>query len=344
MKIKLNGASSLRFERLIETLNNNIYNSSTFVTLLSSKDRYLLSNLKRPLSKDECTKLLDDYLLDGEEPSFFLGYELIKLDESDYLDNPYYKNIKLNEIKEGKIAFKTVKLKAYEPFVIKDVTTTKNYEEITSLGYFEHDYSYISLTQNKVIWMSLSPYEIETMKEDILNAKGNVLTYGLGIGYFAYMCSLKDEVETVTIVEKDKNIISFFKKHILNKFSHKEKIIIIEEDAFKFNKESLYDYIFIDIYRNEDDGLKLYLDFKKQDKENYHFWIENSFVVMLRRYLLDLMDLYNNEDNETINYLRKENEIYSYLDELTNDLEFNSINAIEEFLSDSNIKELVSKK
>ena len=182
------------------------------------------------------------------------------------------------------------------------------------------------------------------MKEDILNAKGNVLTYGLGIGYFAYMCSLKDEVETVTIVEKDKNIISFFKKHILNKFSHKEKIIIIEEDAFKFKKESLYDYIFIDIYRNEDDGLKLYLDFKKQDKENYHFWIENSFVVMLRRYLLDLMDLYNNEDNETINYLRKENEIYSYLDELTKDLEFNSFNAIKEFLSDSNIKELVSKK
>ena len=87
--------------------------------------------------------------------------------------------------------------------ILKDIN-----EEVTSLGYFEHDYSYISLTQNKVIWMSLSPYEIETMKEDILNAKGNVLTYGLGIGYFAYMCSLKDEVETVTIVEKDKNIIS----------------------------------------------------------------------------------------------------------------------------------------
>ena len=65
---------------------------------------------------------------------------------------------------------------------------------------------------------------------------------------------------------------------------------------------------------------------------------------MLRRYLLDLMDLYNNEDNETINYLRKENEIYSYLDELTKNLEFNSFNAIKEFLSDSNIKELVSKK
>ena len=61
MKIKLNGASSLRFERLIETLNNNIYNSSTFVTLLSSKDRYLLSNLKRPLSKDECNHTIRIY-------------------------------------------------------------------------------------------------------------------------------------------------------------------------------------------------------------------------------------------------------------------------------------------
>ena len=53
------------------------------------------------------------------------------------------------------------------------------------------------------------------MKLPVERAKGKVLTFGLGLGYFAYMCSLKEEVESVTVVEKDKSVIKLFNEIIL---------------------------------------------------------------------------------------------------------------------------------
>ena len=40
--------------------------------------------------------------------------------------------------------------------------------------------------------MTITPDEIETMKEAVDQAFGNVLTFGLGLGYYAYMVSEKD--------------------------------------------------------------------------------------------------------------------------------------------------------
>ena len=58
-----------------------------------------------------------------------------------------------------------------------------------------------ALLENDRIWMTITPNEIETMKEPVDGAFGNVLTYGLGLGYYAYMVSEKENVETVTIVD-----------------------------------------------------------------------------------------------------------------------------------------------
>ena len=43
--------------------------------------------------------------------------------------------------------------------------------------------------------MSLKPNEIETMEQPIENANGNILVYGLGLGYFAFMASQKNSVK-----------------------------------------------------------------------------------------------------------------------------------------------------
>ena len=43
--------------------------------------------------------------------------------------------------------------------------------------------------------MSLNPYEIRTMENAIITARGKVLTLGLGLGYYAYMVHLKEEVK-----------------------------------------------------------------------------------------------------------------------------------------------------
>ena len=117
------------------------------------------------------------------------------------------------------------------------------------------------------------------MKKSISEATGNVLTYGLGLGYYAYMVSMKDNVESVTIVEKDKGIIDLFTRYILPQFKNKSKIKIINDDAFNyFKKDIYYDYVFVDIWHDPSDGIDLYLKFKNLEKDNikYSYWIEDT--------------------------------------------------------------------
>lgn len=81
----------------------------------------------------------------------------------------------------------------YEGFIYKDVEASKEdyYSEINHLGFFSQSFDYLELVDKERIWMSITPYEIETMKSSIAKAKGKVVTFGLGLGYFAYMCLQK---------------------------------------------------------------------------------------------------------------------------------------------------------
>lgn len=136
--------------------------------------------------------------------------------------------------------------------------------------------------------MSVTPNEINTMKEPILKAHGKVLTFGLGLGYFAYMVSVKENVESVTIIEKDASVISLFRKCILPQFKYKEKIKIIESDAFEFLnklKNGEYDFAFVDIYHDVGDGKEVYLKFKEKEtlfsETEFTYWIEKSIKLYL---------------------------------------------------------------
>lgn len=178
--------------------------------------------------------------------------------------------------------------KPYELFVRDDLI----YEEqkiIPQLGFFEKPFYFPAIYQNDVLWMSITPNEINTMKEPINKAFGNVLTFGLGLGYYTYMTSLKDNVNSVTVIEKDANAIFLFKKYILPQFSHPEKVIIIEKDAFAFYNnlvDGLYDFVFVDIYHDVSDGLIIYKKFKETEnrfnKTPFSYWIEKSIIKYLK--------------------------------------------------------------
>ena len=154
----------------------------------------------------------------------------------------------------------------------------------------EFDYfDFPAVYQNEILWMSVTPNEINTMKEPIKRANGRIITFGLGLGYFAYMTSLKENVESVTIVEKDKSVIELFTKYILPKFDKKEKIKIVRADAYSFLKNNFkdndYDYCFVDIYHDAGDGKKVYLKFKEYEKDYpnviFDYWIENTIKYYL---------------------------------------------------------------
>lgn len=202
------------------------------------------------------------------------------LDNKNYEDDLYYKNIKVDNISYNNYSFKIEKYNPYEAFVYNDLVVKSDGRVIPQIGIFEYEYKYISLLKGGREWMVITPNEIETMKEPIKKSFGHVLTYGLGLGYFAYMASLKDEVSDITIIENDKNIIDLFNKYIYPQFKNKDKIKIINKDAFEYAKSEAfnYDFVFADIWHDPSDGIDLYLKLKSFERPNiiYTYWIEKT--------------------------------------------------------------------
>ena len=102
------------------------------------------------------------------------------------------------------------------------------------------------------------------------------------------MCSIKQDVESVSVVEKDKRAIELFKNVILPQFEYKDKVRIINADAYEFletMQDKEYDYAFVDIYHDAGDGLEVYEKFRKKTGRFCHtefaYWIEKTIKYYL---------------------------------------------------------------
>ncbi len=228
--------------------------------------------------------LLSNYLAIENQDIIDMYFDKMihKLEVKDYIRNPYYENIPFNNKKIDSWQIKKGKYKPYELFVFDDFKY-ENDLVIPQVGYFSEPFYYLAVYDNNRLWMSITPNEINTMKEPINKAKGSVLTFGLGLGYFAYMCSLKDDVKSVTIIEKDERVIKLFKEYILPYFANIEKINIIKEDAYVYlskMNDDMYDYVFVDIYHDAGDGKEVYLKMNQYrnrfKKTIFEYWIYNT--------------------------------------------------------------------
>ena len=312
---------------------------------------YCFYTRDNPLDKNNVLDYLELNLSNDEDKYYYdtrIKPSIRKINVNDYKDNYYRNHICPKEYKDKKYQLTYLKMNPYQCFPYKDILIDENYVEVSQIGYFDTSFTYLAVLKDDVVWMSTDPNEINTMEESIKKAKGNVLAFGLGLGYFPIMCASKKEVTSVTIVEKDKEIINIFKKHILPLFEYKEKITIIEDDAFKYAKGDLnkYDYLFIDIWHNPEDGLPMYLKFKKILKNKKivtDYWLEKSILAMYRRCLLTVIEesLMGYTDK---NYQKVENEYDSIINELyfkTKDKVFNSLSEIKEILQDNSLINLI---
>ena len=225
----------------------------------------------------------------------------------DYLVNPYLKALENLSFNKDDWSLSNKKLEPYSLFPYQEeYHYGSNYNLKMSLAYFNQDYFYPSISLYGNEWMSLNPYEIRTMEAPIICAKGKVLTLGLGLGYFAYMAHLKEEVKEVHIVEMDKGLIDIFNEYLLPLFPYKEKIHIHKADAFRFIdtiKDKDYDFIFSDLWHDVSDGLSMYIKLKERfnnfKSTQCMYWIEGSIVTYLRTLVIGIMkDEYYQKDNE----------------------------------------------
>ena len=262
---------------------------------------------ERPLNKDlDDPYKKRDFLFDSLEkkhpyPNDFVkknikwDTKLLRLE--DYLANPYLQKLSNLSFDKDDWSLKGKKLKAYTLFPYEEeYHYASNYFLKMSLAFFDKDYIYPSISLLNNEWMSLNPYEIRTMETPIILARGKVLTLGLGLGYFAYMAHLKEEVKEVHIVEMDKGLIDIFNEYLLPLFEHPEKIHIHKADAFCFIKDIKdkdYDFIFSDLWHDASDGLPMYLKLKEKFNAfkytQCHYWIESALVTYLRMLVIGVM-------------------------------------------------------
>jgi hypothetical protein len=230
-----------------------------------------------------------DNVDDKELFNQYFSNMLHKLDANEYYDNPYYKNIKIPTIKINNSELKYEKYKPFEGFVCNDIIRTEEGRQIPQVGFFQTEFMFPAVLENDRIWMTITPNEIETMKEAVDKAFGNVLTFGLGLGYYAYMVSEKVNVESITVVEKNQDVIDLFNKYVLPQFSNAHKIRLIQADAFEYAEQHMskekYDFVFTDLWHDVSDGMDMYLKMKKFEKESpdtvFMYWIEQSILCYL---------------------------------------------------------------
>ncbi len=270
------------------------------------------------------------------------------LDESIFQQDPYYQNIRFSDVVMDDIRIANLSYIPYEGFVYDEINVNPDdyYVEKTPIGFYNKEVSFPAIIKNDTIWMSVIPHEINTMKEAIDKVSGKVLILGLGLGYYAYMTSIKENVQSLTIIENDKKVIDIFKKNILNKFTNREKIQIKFGDAFeevKNLKDGTYDYVFCDIWHNVGDGISMYLKLKKYEKNlsntKFIYWIETSLLAMLRRQVLTIVEEHF-EGLKEKDYLKAKdendqiiNKLYFYL----KNYEINNGDDLKKLISDENL-------
>ena len=215
-------------------------------------------------------------------------------DSSEFKNNPYIKNISFKNQKIGDYELCNQSMAPYELMIYNTPqNNTPFFISIPRIGCFTDEFSYPSIRQTSIEsnWMSVTPNEVYTVQNAINNAKGKVLTLGCGMGYFAYMASLKDEVESITVVELEQDVIDLFESHILPQFENKDKITVIKADAIEYMKnldDGEYDYCFADIWIGVED-MNAYFSVKEASrhirKTKIDYWIEESFAAYFLSYV-----------------------------------------------------------
>lgn len=318
--IKLENEELTRFQNLLK---NKLYNTdivNRYAHYLINENNYITPTLMKQfeeygLNELDTFKILfmesclyfDEFT---EEKKNYLKYNYIdksvkKCNINKYKSNPYYRNIKIDNKKIGNWDLKILSIKPYQGFLYDDIVVLDDGREIPQLGFFDTEFEYPAVLENNNEWMTLMPSEIETIEAGVKSAHGKVVTFGLGLGYFPYMVSLKDDVESITIVERDENVINLFKEVILPQFEFKDKITIVNADAFEYveNNKSDFDYAYVDIWRDASDGIENYIKMKYREKlwpnTKFDYWVETSILAELGRYVF--LTLLNNFKDTKVN-------------------------------------------
>lgn len=92
--------------------------------------------------------------------------------------------------------------------------------------------------------MSNTQFEYRTNIDFVQSARGHVMIAGLGLGMILRPLAAKDDVESITVVEKDPDVIAMIAPY----YADIKKLRIIQADVFKYNPDRVFDWVWHDIW------------------------------------------------------------------------------------------------
>lgn len=213
----------------------------------------------------------------------FLRPSVRMLNAADYRENAYLRAVRAPEAQRGAWTLRRMRYQPFEAFVCGNYHETPDGRVLPQIGCFSESFDYPAALENGREWMTVTPNEIETMRAPVERAHGRVLTFGLGLGYFAFMAAQKPSVASVTVVEREEAIIDLFTRLLLPQFPHSEKIRIVRADAFDYARalpDGAFDFAFCDLWHDVSDGLPLYRAMRgileKKNAPETAYWIEDT--------------------------------------------------------------------
>lgn len=294
----------IKLERLYATYADNHRLTRLYADLLNYAPQIITAPMMHALTQDGSyteeeayTALLGTVLgLDDARPQDrvllrrYLPRSVRQLDAARYYRDPYYRNVRIPQLDEGRWSLRQQTYPAYRAFIAADMLLEEDMTEIPPLGFFSEDFSFPAVLEDGNEWMTLTPVDLDTCTEAIAAAHGRVVTFGLGLGYYAYMVSEKETVQQITVVERSEEVIALFRRHILPQFPHGAKVRIVCDDAFHYAKHCLpgerYDLAFVDTWRDASDGAPMYRRMKQLEGlapgTRFLYWIENFLISRLR--------------------------------------------------------------
>ena len=250
------------------------------------------------VENDEERKLIRNYV----NPSIRI------LNPERYTSDSYFKKIKIeNKISEN-WEFRRERYPAYRAVICDDIITLSDFTEIPPLGFFTEPFEFPAVLEGGNEWMTLTPVDMDTCRDAIEAAHGRVVTFGLGLGYYAFRAAEKSEVESVTVVERSPEVIKLFCDELLPQMPCRDKIKIVECDAFEYAKDVMpnehFDIAFVDIWRDGGDGAEAYIKMKPlealSENTKFLYWIEGFILSRLKA--LRFEELWNPAQKGDITY------------------------------------------
>lgn len=358
MEININETLISKF---IETKNLNILIANIYNTYLN-----------------ECRQNIDEFIVsrnsDKNNAIYYAWLEALEIDKDDFEFSQLSKQYHLNEIKElsaddfnGDPFLRNIKkdikstskwnvsLKQYAPYECflydsLEVKETSFYKEISKLGYFKCSFTYIEATNKFGNIISINPYEITILNNELKILNGKILAVGLGLGYFSYLASLKADINEISILEEDDSLIELFNENV-SPFICNTKITIINDSLTNKLNDDLnkYDFIYITLPSDINKALKKYIEYKKIElsfkKVKFIYHNEVEILALIRRYIIILFEE-NLEGFTKKDYIKSktfEDKFINALFSLLENKKFTSRSSIDNLLSDDSLKSISQK-